>query len=240
MLAHRPACCDWPGEEESGWGKEAANSHTHQPLDLVVARDVRNVPQTTRTVALADALSPGFWAVLQQEEFVSASLAEDVARLRSILVHSECIVISAPYASTSDFAFECIRQAMQRPSGFRTPLIHVHQSLAAEGNPFKRADWIRRQLPGVAGRSIVKWWFWPNANMYRERLVLGGRLANLGDGKTKFAVRSGVAMTHVWGEGSSADAEPSTWSLLSPSRAKLHFDTLSSRMTSLGLVPVQI
>ncbi|MBY0111911.1 MAG: hypothetical protein K2Y21_03755 [Phycisphaerales bacterium] len=240
VLARRPPCCDWPGEEELGWGKEAADSHAQQPLDLVVARDVRNVPQLTPTVALADALSPGFWAVLQQEEPVPASLAQDVARLRSILVHSECIVISAPYASTTDFAFECIRQAMQRPSGFRTPLIHVHQSLSAEGNPVTRADWLRRRLAGIAGHAIVKWWFWPDASMYRERVVLGGRLANLGGGKTKFAVRSGVAMTHVWGEGNPSDAEPATSTLLSPSQAKRHADALDKRATDLGLSPVQL
>jgi hypothetical protein len=240
VLTRRPPCCDWPGEEELGWGKEAADSHAQEPLDLVVAQDVRSIPRLTPTVALTDALSPGFWTVLQQEDPAPASLAEDVARLRSILVHSECIVLSAPYASTTDFALECIRQAVQRPSGFQTPLIHVHQVLAAGSNPVTRTDWLRRQLPGIAGRSIVKWWFWPDANMYRERVVLGGRLANLGGGKTKFAVRWGVAMTHVWGEGNPADAEPATCTLLSPSQAKRHADALDKRATDLGLSPVQL
>jgi hypothetical protein len=239
VLARRPPCCDWPGEEEPGWGKEAADSHAQQPLDLVVARDVRNIPQLTPTVALADALSPGFWTVLQQEEPAPASLAQDVARFRSILVHSECILISAPYASTTDFALECIRQAARRPSGFRTPLIHVHQALGAGGSQDRRADWLRRQLAGIGAHSIVKWWFWPDKDKYRERVVLGGRLADLGGGKTKIAVRSGVAMTHVWGEGNPSDAEPATSTLLSASQAKRHLDALERRANTLGLSPVQ-
>ena len=127
-----------------------------------------------------------------------------------------------------------------RPSGFPAPTIHVHQSLAAGGNPVTRADWLRRQLSGITGRSIVNWWFWPDANMYRERVLLGGRLANLGGGNTKLAVRTGVAMTHVWGEGNPADAEPTTCALLSPIEAKRHADAMDSRARSLGISPVQI
>lgn len=240
VLARRPPCSDWPGDDELGWGREAAESHMVSPLDLVIAQDVKSVPAPTPAVRLGDALSAPFWTALQHEHPAPCSLAEEVARLRTILLHADHIVISAPYPSLIEFAIECIRAALGRPNGFRRPEIHVHQGMGDRGDPVPLAARYQHALSHVGGSTFVKCWFWQKASKYRERVVLGGRVADLGGGKTKLVIRTGVAMTHVWGEGNPADAEPSTWSLLSPSVAKRHADLLDKRIADLGLLPVQL
>lgn len=240
VLVGRPACCDWPGDDEPGWGKEAADSHAQEPLHQIVVQYAESVPSSAPVASLAGALSPTFWAPLQDENAPPITLAGDVSRMRTVLVHSECLVLSAPYESTTDFAIECIRQAVQRPAGFALPIIHVHQVHSNPNNPGTRVAWLRRLIGPLANRGLVHWWFWPEDQMYRERVLLGGKLAQMGGGETKFAVRSGVSMTHVWGEGNPADAEPTTYSLLSAAQAKRHADQLKSRASKLKLAPVAL
>lgn len=238
ILVSRPPCCDWPGDDEPGWGKEASDSHLQEPLHLIVAQNVDSVPVRAIAKSLMSALSPEFWATLQDEGTSPASLSEDVGRMRTVLVHSEMLVISAPYPSTTtDFAIECIRQASRRPKGFSAPEIHVHQAHSDPKNPAPRLAYLRGQLSSIVGRPRINWWFWPESGMYRERVILGGKLAQVGGGNTKFGVRAGVSMTHVWGEGNPVDAEPTTYALLSPSQCKRHADEIRNRAERLGLRP---
>lgn len=235
-LVRRPPGPDWPGEEEPQWGTEAAVSHRWEPLDRVVAQQVGNVPEDAPRVALASVIASDFWSVLHEPHQPPTSLADAVRPLRLILRHSDLLVISMPYETCEEFTLECIRRACQRPAGTRPPVVHIHRKAPASREA--KAAWVRSQLAGRLYGAEVHYHFWPEP--YRERVVLGCRLADLGGGKHRPAVRWGAAITHVWGEGDSAKEAPSTYTLLPMIAATEHLKRLEEQVAALGISPVRI
>lgn len=234
-VVYRPACTCWPGDDESGWCEEVAETNALEPIHQVIVQDDLHVSGHPRVFSCRDADSFEFWQVLQERLPNPQSLTDVVRPIRTILFHSTHLIISAPYAGTTAFAFECIRQALSRPAGFPSPSIEVHQALARDANPETRIAWIRSQLPRDRG---IRWYFWPDNDSYRERLVLGGWLASLGANEVRFVGRFGVSFTHVWGEGDPADAEPSTCALLSRHDVHAHARAIQQRSERLALAPM--
>jgi hypothetical protein len=235
-LVARPPGPDWPGDEEPGWGMEAAISHRREPLDRVVAQRIESVPEDAPRTALSSVVASDFWNLLHTTGQPPASLVEAVSPLRLVLRHSDLLVLSMPYEPCEVFTLECIRRACQRPTGTMPPIIHVHRKAPAK--PAAKAAWVGTQLAGKLFGAEVHYYFWPEP--YRERLVLGCRLADLGGGKLRPAVRWGVSMTHLWGEGNPATEAPSTYSLLPAGAATDHLKRLQDQATVLGISPLQM
>jgi hypothetical protein len=93
-------------------------------------------------------------------------------------------------------------------------------------------------LAGLLFGAELHYFFWPEP--YRERLVLGCRFADLGGGKQRPAVRWGVSMTHVWGEGDLASEAPSHFSLLPMKSAADHLRRIHDQAATLGITPLRI
>lgn len=236
-LVRRPPGQDWPGDEEPGWGLEAALAHRAEPLDRIVAQRVESIPDDVPRASLASVVASDFWNVLHLEVPQPANVSEAASPLRLILRHSDVLVLSMPYETCEEFALECVRRACARPSGAAPPTIHVHRK--APANVSAKSSWIRSKLAAVKGGATVFYYFWPD-EPYRERLILGCRLADLGGGRTQPSVRWGVSLTHVWGEGDASNEAPGTQSLLRVTEAKQHLDRLQNQAAALGLVPVQV
>jgi hypothetical protein len=235
-LVQRSPGPDWPGDEEPGWGNEAAISHRREPLDRVVAQRIESVPEDAPRTALSAVMASDFWNLLHTPHEPPTSLANAVRPLRLVLRHSELLVLSMPYEPCEEFTLECVRRACQRPAGMRPLIIHVHRK--APANPAAKAAWVRTQLVGKLFGAEVHYYFWPEP--YRERLALGCRFADLGGGKHRPAVRWGVSMTHLWGEGDPATEAPSTYSLLPAAAGMDHLKRLEDQAKTLGISPVRI
>lgn len=235
-LVQRPPGPDWPGEEESGWGQEAAFGHRREPLDRVVAQQVGSVPEDAPRAALLSVIASDFWNLLHTERPAPTNVSEAAIPLRLVLRHSDLLVISMPYETCEEFTFECIRRACQRPAGTKPPVVHIHRK--APASPEAKAAWVRSQLAGRLYGAEVHYYFWPEP--YRERVVLGCRLAEIGGGKVRPAVRWGVYINHVWGEGDPAKEAPSHFSLLPPKSAADHLKRIHDQAATLGITPVRI
>jgi len=237
-LVRRPPAQEWPGDEEPGWGLEAAMAHRLEPLDRIVAQRIESIPDDAPRAPLASVMASDFWNVLHGEPPRPMTIADAVAPLRLILRHSDMLVLSMPYENCKAFAIECIRHACARPSGARRPTIHIHRE--APPTPEATMASIRRDVASVLNGAEVLVYFWPWREPYRERLVLGCRLADLGGGQLRPSVRWAVSMTHVLGEGDPATEAPGTYSLLTAVKAKEHLDLVQDQAKALGLVPMRI
>ncbi len=164
-LVQRSPGPDWPGDEEPGWGNEAAISHRREPLDRVVAQRIESVPEDAPRTALSAVMASDFWNLLHAPHEPPTSLANAVRPLRLLLRHSELLVLSMPYEPCEEFTLECVRRACQRPAGMRPLIIHVHRK--APANPAAKAAWVRAQLVGKLFGAEVHYYFWPEP--YRER-----------------------------------------------------------------------
>ncbi len=237
-LVRRAPAQDWPGDEEPGWGLEAAMAHRFEPLHRILAQRIESVPDDAPRAPLAAVMASDFWSVLHEEPPQFKTMADAVAPLRLILRHSDMLVLSMPYENCKAFAVECIRQACTRPSGARRPTVHIHR----EAPPHLEATMasIRSEVVQVLNGAEVLVYFWPWREPYRERLVLGCRLADLGGGKHRPTVRWGVAMTHLWGEGDPAAEAPGTYSLLSTAAGMDHLKRLQLQATALGVRVVRV
>ena len=237
-LVQRPPGPDWPGEEEPGWGLEAAMAHRLEPLDRIVAQRIESIPDDAPRAPLASVMASDFWNVLHGEPPRPMTIADAVAPLRLILRHSDMLVLSMPYENCKAFAIECIRHACARPSGARRPTIHIHRE--APPTPEATMASIRRDVASVLNGAEVLVYFWPWREPYRERVVLGCRIAEIGGGKLRPAVRWGVYINHVWGEGDPAKEAPSHFSLLPPTSAADHLKRIQDQAATLGIKPVRV
>jgi hypothetical protein len=235
-LVRRPPGPVWPGEEEPGWGKEAAVSHSREPLDRVVAQQVCNIPEDAPRAALSSVITSNFWNILHTEQPAARSVSEAAMPLQLVLRHSDMLVISMPYETCEEFALECVRRACLRPAGAKPPVVHIHRK--APGNPEAKSAWVRSQLAGKLHGADVQYYFWPEP--YRERVVLGCRVAELGEGKLRAAIRWGVLLNHVWGEGNPAEEAPSHFSLLPLKSAADHLTRIDNQSAKLGIKPHRI
>lgn len=238
-LVFRPACNEWPGEDECAWGREAIQSAVDEDIDRIIATRAAHEVLTAECTfirSIAEVGDAGFWSGVSTGCLAPMSVAEQSKLLRKLCLHSEFMCLLTPhiYGGSDDetaFAIEVIRSAFNRPPDYGSVSIDIHTS-GPSGHP-DDVDYAAKLSSCVAnistrlqealspGNSILLY-IWPKL---LERRLVGGVCVKSADGLNRRSPRWGVAMEHIARPGDERRSlEPANWNLLDGNSLSLCFE----------------
>lgn len=229
-LVHRPiANADWPGEDSLAWAREAAQSHSAEPIERIICcRPAHEVlsQQCKFIRCINEVEDGGFWSDICSQWPQSLVIADQVKTLRKLCVHSEFLCLVTPHIKggsddETDFALAMIRSALNRPTDFQQTEIEIH----TEGPDHPTSTDFQQRLTNVAKsiatslrselapRQTVRLVLWPKL---LDRYVIAGVYTETSDGKRIRSPRWGISMQHIARKADARNPKPPTsWSLLS-------------------------
>lgn len=241
-LVFRPACNQWPEEDECCWGREAIDSAREEGIERIVATRGtcdRLAAESSSLRSIEEVRDAGFWHGVCAGRDVPMQLATQTQVLRKLCLHAEFLCLVSPHIyggqdDETDFAVELVRSALRRPHGYRKVALEIH-TVGATGDSSdpdypqrvsNRAENISARLrEALAPGESVSLHLWPATAGLLDRYLLGGVFAESSDGAQKKSPRWGVGMQHIARPGDQARSRPPTrWSLLDKAGILKSFD----------------
>jgi hypothetical protein len=228
MLVDRPAVSDWPAEDAVLWCKEAIASHSAEPIDRIIACKLACgtlASECDFLRAVAEVQDSGFWDNIASTWPQKLQVADQVAALRKICVHSQFLCLITPYIrgagdDETEFAMQLVRSAYRRPTGYRTVDIEIHTQFDVEKSDpnFQRhllgvrADISKAFKQVLLSGQRVRLVLWPKL---LDRFIIAGVLTESSEGRSVRSSRWGIGMQHIARKPDDNRASPpTTWSLL--------------------------
>ncbi len=223
VLVSRPACGDWPGDEETKWANEAIKFIGKEAgIDkLVTSSHCENISDKTEAGvhSIIDVSKNGFWSKLISSGDVPMIIRKQIEKLKLICLHASYIAISSAYITggTDDetrFVREMIKFIANRPKEYVESVVDIHCYIKKEQNANdKIIENIKRTFRRfVSDRLCIKLFFWPK-EFVRDRILLAGDATSV-NGKPRFKVRWAIFMGHIARPKEHSDADITHWSLL--------------------------
>ncbi len=222
ILVKRPACSDWPGDNERGWIHEAMESNRDHPLSrIVITSDAQiGVDRSPPLHSLARLCDSDLWHDVRCVRSIPARLTDQMNELRSICRHAGFLAVVCPYIlgggdDETAFVVQLMRLAGHRPNGWHKAMFDIHTQSGKDDQATSNIiENIRSRL--VTGRSdlsrvrLILW-----EKLLDRFLIAGERMAGT-DGKFEAGrCRWVVSLSHVArNSGGNAD-DFHTFSLLS-------------------------
>lgn len=226
-LVIRPECREWPYDEDIAWCREAVASNMIEPIERIVS------VEATKTMmagefdsirSIEEVLDGGFWRGIASDASPRMIIAEQVALLRKLFIHSEWVALINPYAfgNEQDFTLKMLEIALNRHSTFGPVMIEMHAQGPDVSDAAERAtrqnnvtsNMAYKIQPKLKGSNTVELYFWPEL---LDRIVIAGNYVEESGGNRRKSPRWGVSMSHV-AHGTDPDADPTEWKLLRPER----------------------
>lgn len=228
-LVFRPACNEWPGEEECAWAREAIRSASDEEIERIIATRTAHEVLTSECTfirSISEVADSGFWQGVSASRSVPMRIADQSRLLRKLCLHTEFLCLLTPriYGASddeTDFAIEVIRSALKRPPGYRRVSIDIH-TRGPSGDP-SDADYpnklsncvgnISKRLREALGPGdSISLYLWPRL---LDRYLAGGIFVESAQGIRRRSPRWGVSMQHIARpEDESRSHPPTSWNLL--------------------------
>lgn len=223
MLVVRPACREWPFEDDIAWCREALAACEAEPIDRILSVQATKLTsaQEFKAVRTIDEVEDaGFWNGIRSDASPRMVIADQVELLRKMSLHSQWIAIVNPYGfgNEQDFTLRVTEQALRRDVRFGPLHIELHSQAPDVTDPEEQAirqnnvttNMCRKIGPHVSDPNRVDLYYWPTL---LDRLIVAGAYVKESNGNTRKSPRWGVSMSHV-ARGSDPDAAPTEWKLL--------------------------
>ena len=199
-LVTRPICGEWPMDDVA-WGREAIASHRTEPIERIVscvATKTSLVDEFPQFRSLNEAQDAGFWSGIDVDASPQMAIADQIALLRKICLHSQWIALINPYAfgQEQDFVLELVASVGSLPNAFGTLDIEVHaKERDDEEANIRVLNHMERQLARKlgAGQSVFLY-VWPQQ---LDRIIVAGAYTTVSGGQRRKQPRWGVHLGHV-------------------------------------------
>jgi len=226
-LVFRPARNDWP-VDECAWAREAIESASEEPIERVIASRMGYetlVGEGHSVRCISEVHDAGFWTGIAADGTVPMRIAEQVALLRKLCIHSEFLCVLTPHVyggadDETDLVKEVIRSALGRPAGYRPVSIDIHTE-GPRGNPNDAdfAEKLRKCTSNIcqtlhqvlANGQSVNLLLWPKL---LHRYVIGGVFTETTGGIRARSPRWGISLQHFARGRDDPSQAPSPWNLL--------------------------
>jgi hypothetical protein len=222
ILVSRPSHGEWP-EVDSDWCREALASHQVEPIDRIVSTTCTKNFSTTEFSSirsLEEVREGGFWRGIDSSRSIRMVMADQIAALRKLCLHSEWAALITPYGCNSEeeFTIELMKMVFERDSRFGSIHFVLHTQAPDVADHEERTRTQQRIAAHLANRmetiqgvnQSVELFFWPKL---LDRNLVAGSYATDSSGAKRMKPRWGMSFQH-FARGGESDIAPTNWALL--------------------------